>query len=119
LEKNKRKICSNKGVFQHPVSLSVEIDTRVTNEVQFEELPQAIQTAMKNSIDTIENRKFEETDYSAEVSGLYVIFESEFSRNVVAYAVVGFGSGEPDYNESLVYGFDLKGRLVYEDIQDW
>ena len=40
------------------------------------------------------------------------------TRPPVAYVVWGGGSGEPDYHDGLVYGYDLEGVEIYFDEMD-
>ena len=36
-----------------------------------------------------------------------------------AYAVHGTGTGEPDYQDAMVFGYGLDGTLVYENEEQW
>ncbi len=89
-------------------------DAQRTREVKLEDVPAAVRQALEATTKEIEAKSFEGTDFTAGVDGYYAVFKSPEDRTIVGYAIVGSGSGEPDYQESLVYGFDLTGKLVHE-----
>ena len=94
-------------------------DSRLTMEVGINNLPQHVLNTVHESIEAINKKSFPDTDYSAHFSAIYAIFQDTNKTEVVAYAVVGYGYGEPDYNEEIIYGIDLEGNLVYENTINW
>lgn len=87
----------------------------LTKAITLSEAPLAVRAALVAASKEIKARTFEGTDYEAWVEGVYVVYASPAKDRVVAYVVHGLGSGEPDYNDGLVIGFDLSGRRIYDN----
>jgi hypothetical protein len=86
----------------------------LTKRITVGEAPEAVRGALTKASEQIKARRFAGTDYVAWVEGIYVVYASPAKDRVVAYVVHGLGSGEPDYNDGLVIGFDGEGRRIYE-----
>lgn len=92
--------------------------TALTTEVALDSLPPAVKQSALQAIEEIRNRRFEGTDYVADLAGIYAVHTSCSDSTTIAYAVLGFGSGEPDYHDGMVYGLALDGRFIsYEEDQ--
>ncbi len=90
-----------------------------TQEIKLQDIPLKIRGEIRDAVNWIEERSFEGTDYMAYVEGIYLVFKRVEDQAPSGYMVIGYGSGEPDYNESMAFGFDMGGKLVFEDILDW
>jgi hypothetical protein len=94
-------------------------DVRVTHTVAVEDLTGELRAAVAAAVTEIEERSFAGTDYTAEVEGIYAIHRSSSDATIVAYAVLGYGSGEPDYSDAVLIGLSPSGARVYSDELDW
>jgi hypothetical protein len=74
--------------------------------------------ALSDAGQSIEERSFEGTDYEASVYGYYAIYLSPGDDEPVAYVVWGGGSGEPDYHDGVVIGFDVDANQVHYEVVD-
>ena len=107
-------------VFGEAITLLGEgVDLRVAEAVALQQVPEAARSAVAAAVTEIEEREFSGTDYQAWLDSIYAIYRSENDHTVLGYAVVGYGTGEPDYNDGVVYGFDVNGNAVFSDQEDW
>jgi hypothetical protein len=81
-----------------------------------EGLPENVRAALQGAIEEIEYREFEGTDYNAWVDGIYEVISGD---ELVGYAVQGYGTGEPDYNDGMTFGYNLGGGFVSYEENDW
>jgi len=91
----------------------------VLEPISYWDLPQELKPSFVVAMLEVQDRTFPGTDYSASIDGIYAIYRSASDQTVVAYALNAYGSGEPDYNEQMVFGFDLEGNRVFEQILEW
>jgi hypothetical protein len=87
----------------------------LATEIELRDVPAAVRSKMEAEGRRIEARAFEGTDYSAGVAGYYAIKPSCGSTTTIGYVVWGTGSGEPDYHDGIVIGFDTAGNIVAEE----
>lgn len=86
----------------------------LAHEIAMGELPAPVVREARKAAEEIRARRFEGTDYIADVAGIYAIQASCDDPTIVAYVVYGTGSGEPDYHDGIVIGIDLRGARVFE-----
>ncbi len=86
----------------------------LSHEVEVSAVPAAVRTKMQRVMREIRARSFG-TDYSADVAGAYAVHRSCADDSVVGYAVWGTGSGEPDYHDGIVVGWDTAGNEVVNE----
>lgn len=86
-----------------------------SESISLEEVPRAVRSALEDAAQEIRARSFDGTDYTAELEGYYVIYDSPAKTRVVAYVAYGTGSGEPDYHDGVIIGFDARGTRIYDN----
>jgi hypothetical protein len=91
----------------------------LSKEVKLADVPQPARDALKKATKEIQEKDFGGADFSADVEAYFAIYKSATDKTIVAYGLKAYGSGEPDYNEATSMGFNLKGKQIYEDTQDW
>lgn len=91
----------------------------LSKEVKLSEVPQPVRDALKKAGKEISDKTFDGTDFSADVEGYFAIYKSATDKTITGYAVKGFGSGEPDYQEQTIIGFNLAGKRIFDETQDW
>jgi hypothetical protein len=96
------------------IDLEVGPDLRVTKKILVSSLDGRIKEAVSKAVDKIIDRNFPGTDYQARIGGVYEIYRSSTDLEVIAYGVLGYGYGEPDYQDTILIGLDLKGTFSFE-----
>jgi hypothetical protein len=89
------------------------------DRVDTNEVASSARASVAAAAEAIESRSFSGTDYSASVEGIYAVHADEEGGPLAGYVVVGYGSGEPDYNDRIVHGFDMGGNQVLFDEESW
>jgi len=92
-------------------------DQKLTKEVKLAEVPVAVRDALKKAGKEITDASND--DYSADVEGYFAVFKSATDKTIVGYAVKGSGTGEPDYQDSFIKGFNLAGKRLVDEREDW
>lgn len=91
----------------------------LATEVKLSDVPQPVRDQLKKAGKEISDKTFEGTDFTADVEGYFAIHKSATDKTITGYAVKGFGSGEPDYQEQTIIGFNLAGKRIFDETQDW
>jgi hypothetical protein len=89
-------------------------DPRLTKKISVGGLVGQVKASVSEAMEKINGRNFPGTDYVAEVYAVYEIYRSLLDREVIAYAVLGYGHGEPDYQDTILIGIDLLGNASFE-----
>lgn len=89
----------------------------LTNAIEVGDAPASLAGPLSSAVREINERRVPGTDYSAETHAIYEVFATAAKTNVVAYAVYGRGSGEPDYQDAIVIGFDVEGNRVHSVVE--
>lgn len=113
---DRSRICESNSDFSCVVGKAIDLevgpDIRVTNKISVDILNGEIRLAVSKAIESITTRHFPGTDYKARVDGVYEIYRSSTDHEIIAYGVLGYGYGEPDYQDVILIGLDLTGRLT-------
>lgn len=104
------------SIIEDAVSLG-EIDPELGKTVELADMPAAVRAAAERATEEIRNRSFPDSDYSADVDSYAAVYRSAADPTIVAYVVLGYGSGEPDYEERIVVGLSLTGDVVYDEVE--
>jgi hypothetical protein len=91
----------------------------LSKEVKLSQIPQPARDALRTAGEAYAGKTFEGTDFAADVTGYYAVFKSATDKTVVAYALTGSGSGEPDYSEATVVAVNLAGKTIVDETTDW
>lgn len=91
-------------------------DPALTNAITIQRVPAGIRSKVQAAVREVDSRSFPGTDYSSETQAIYEVFLTRAKDRVVAYVVYGRGTGEPDYQDTMVIGFDLDGRRVIDEV---
>ncbi|MDX2015672.1 MAG: hypothetical protein SFW67_36095 [Myxococcaceae bacterium] len=91
----------------------------LSKEVKLSEIPQPARDAIRKAGEAYANKSFGGTDFSADVNGYFAVYTSATDKTVVAYAMTGSGSGEPDYSEATVVAVNLAGKTIVDETTDW
>lgn len=106
-------------VIGEAIFLASGADLRVAAPVAVDDVPADARPGVKAAVSEIEARSFPNSDYEADVEGVYEVFRSEDDDTVLAYAVLGYGSGEPDYSDAILIGIGRDGAEVFYLEESW